>query len=87
MIMDELKSCFLLHCVVDRTLSRQCNSLSKGTPVVYLDLSTLNSHMDDSYLRLLFVLNKGNYSESTIIVNNRIRFSVKLYMHKYINMT
>ena len=41
--------------------------------MVYLDLSTLDSHMDVSlYLRLLFVLNKGNYSEPTIIVNNRV---------------
>ena len=68
MIMDELNSCFFLDCVVNRTLPRQCNSLSKGTPVVYLALSTLDSHMDVLYLRLLFVLDKGNYSEPTIIV-------------------
>lgn len=64
---------FVLHYVVNGTLPRQCDSLSKGTPVVYRNLSILDSHMDVSLnLRLFFVLNKGNYSEPTIIVNKRV---------------
>ena len=68
MIMDELKLCFffvfvfflfsfVLHYVVNGTLPRQCDSLSKGTPVVYRDLSILDSHINVSLnLRLFFFL-------------------------------